>query len=110
MPGIQTESSRSRRVLDPIDRFSEILFGLIVVLTFTGSISAAEQGRQEIRTLLIAAIGCNLAWGMVDGVMYLLACLAERGRGLLAIRAVRQASDAEAAHRAISESLPPLVS
>ena len=26
----------SKRVLDPIDRVSEVLFGLIMVLTFTG--------------------------------------------------------------------------
>jgi len=32
------------RVLDPIDRVSEVLFGLIMVLTFTGSLSVAEAG------------------------------------------------------------------
>ena len=35
----------SKRVLDPIDRVSEVLFGLIMVLTFTGSLSIAEAGR-----------------------------------------------------------------
>ena len=35
----------SKRVLDPIDRVSEVLFGLIMVLTFTGSLSVAEAGR-----------------------------------------------------------------
>ncbi len=32
---------KRRRVLEPTERFSEILFGLIMVLTFTGSLSAA---------------------------------------------------------------------
>jgi hypothetical protein len=32
-------------LLDPIERHSEILFGLIRVLTFTGSLSATGTGR-----------------------------------------------------------------
>ena len=100
---------REKRALDPIDRFSEILFGLIMVLTFTGSISAAESGREEIRLMLFAAIGCNLAWGIVDAVMYLFACISERGRNIVALRSVREAPNDEAAHRAISGALPPVV-
>lgn len=47
----------TRRVLDPIDRVSEVLFGLIMVLTFTGSISVAEGGRESIHTMLFSAPG-----------------------------------------------------
>ena len=37
------ESAKSsRRVLQPNERISEVLFGLIMVLTFTGSLSVAE--------------------------------------------------------------------
>src|SRR5256885_2262829 len=61
----------SKRVLEPIDRVSEVLFGLIMVLTFTGSLSVAEAGRDDVRTMLIGALGCNLAWGIIDGVLYL---------------------------------------
>ena len=71
---------KRRRVLEPTERFSEILFGLIMVLTFTGSLSAASSGREEVRTMLIGAIGCNLAWGIVDAIMYVMNSLAERGR------------------------------
>src|SRR6266436_2994840 len=56
-------SSSSKRVLEPIERISEVLFGLIMVLTFTCSFSVAEAGRGEVRTMLLAALGCNLAWG-----------------------------------------------
>ena len=96
----------SRRVLDPMYRVNEVLFGLIMVLTFTGSISAAEEGRAGIRAMLVGALGCNLAWGIIDGVMYLMACLGERGRELASLRAVRQAVDAAEAHRAIAGALP----
>jgi len=96
----------SKRVLDPIDRVSEVLFGLIMVLTFTGSLSVAEAGRAEVRTMLIGALGCNLAWGVIDGVLYLMGCLAEMSRAQLTLRAVRQASDPQVAHHLIQNALP----
>jgi hypothetical protein len=105
----RSQVAHSPRPLDPIDRFSEILFGLIMVLTFTGSISAAESGREEIRTMLIGAIGCNLAWGIIDAVMYLFANITERGRAILALRSLREASDTAAAHQVIRDAVPPLV-
>ena len=99
----------SRRVLEPIDRVSEVLFGLIMVLTFTGSLSVAEAGRDDVRTMLIGALGCNLAWGIIDGVLYLMGCMAEKGRGLLTLRAVRQATDPTEARRLIADALPEAI-
>jgi hypothetical protein len=99
----------SKRVLDPIDRVSEVLFGLIMVLTFTGSLSVAEAGRDDVRTMLIGALGCNLAWGIIDGILYLMGCLAEKGRGLLTLRAVRKAADSKEAQRLIADALPSVV-
>lgn len=98
-----------RRVLDPMDRIAEVLFGLIMVLTFTGSLSAATSGREEIRTMLIGAVGCNLAWGIVDAAMFLMAQLSERGRGLLAYRTARHAGEPARARQAIADALPPVV-
>ena len=99
----------SKRLLEPYDRVSEVLFGLIMVLTFTGSLSIAAAGRNDIRTMLIGALGCNLAWGIIDGVLYLMGCLAEKGKGLLTLRAVRKATDPQKAQRLIHDALPPLV-
>lgn len=99
----------SKRVLEPIERVSEILFGLIMVLTFTGSLSVAEAGREDVRTMLLGALGCNLAWGIIDGVFYLMGCLAEKGRGLQAFLALRRASTAAEAYAIIGDALPPLV-
>jgi len=99
----------SKRVLDPHERISEILFGLIMVLTFTGSISVAEANRESVRGVLIAALVCNLAWGIIDAVLYLLGCLAEKGRNVATLRAVRTSVDAQKANRFISGALPPLV-
>jgi VIT family len=97
----------SRRVLDPIDRVSEILFGLIMVLTFTGSLSVAEAGREDTRTMLIGALGCNLAWGIIDAVLFLMGGLADKGRIVLALRAARRSSTSEDAQRIVANALPP---
>ena len=99
----------STRVLDPIDRVSEILFGLIMVLTFTGSLSVAEAGREDVREMLIGALGCNVAWGIIDAMLYLMGILAEKGRGLITFLAVRRAVDPQEAQRYIAGALPPVV-
>ncbi len=96
------------RVLDPIARVSEVLFGLIMALTFTGTLSVTAE-REEVRTLLIGVIGCNIAWGLVDAVMFLMSALTERGHGLLTIQAVRTASTPDHAHSVIAAAMPPVV-
>jgi hypothetical protein len=98
-----------KRALDPIDRVSEVLFGLIMVLTFTGSLSVYEAGREDIRTMLAGALGCNLAWGLIDAVFYLMGCLAEKGRDLATFRALREAGDPASAQGLLRDALPPMV-
>jgi hypothetical protein len=100
---------KSKHVLEPIERVSEVLFGLIMVLTFTGSLSVAEAGGDGVRTMLIGALGCNLAWGLIDGIMYLMACVSERGQDSRTVLAVRRAADPKRAHRLIADALPPVV-
>jgi len=85
-----TTPGKRERVLDPVERSSEVLFGLIMVLSFTGSISVASAGREEVRELLIGALTCNVAWGIIDAVMYLIMIVVERGRSLAIGRAVRE--------------------
>jgi hypothetical protein len=99
----------SKRVLELYDRVSEVLFGLIMVLTFTGSLSVAQAGRHEVRTMLVGALGCNLAWGIIDGVLFLMGCLADKGKGLLTLRAVRKATDPRKAQRLLADALPSVV-
>lgn len=100
---------RTSRALDPIDRVSEVLFGLIMVLTFTGSLSVVEAGRAEVREMLVGALGCNFAWGVIDALLFLMGGLAEKGRGLLAWHGVRAAAAAEDGRRIIASALSPVV-
>jgi hypothetical protein len=99
----------SDRFLEPSDRVAEVLFGLIMVLTFTGSLSVAEADRAEVRDMLIGALGCNFAWGVIDAILYLMGCLAEKGRSLRLLRTFQQAPNPAAERRAIADALPPLV-
>ena len=92
-------------LLSPVDRISEILFGLFMALTFTGAVSVAGPGQEEVRTLFIAALGCNLAWGLVDAVMYLVRTVTDRGRTLTLIHSVRGAADPQAGRALIEQSL-----
>jgi VIT family len=102
-------STPSKRALEPIDRISEVLFGLIMVLTFTGSLSVAEAGRDDVRAMLVGALGCNFAWGVIDGILYLMGCVAERGTDLATFRAIRDTTDPAEAQRLIADALPPVV-
>jgi hypothetical protein len=95
-----------RRVLDPLERASEIVFGLLMVLTFTGSIDVAMGGREEVGTILLAALGCNMAWGIVDAAMYLMTSFSQRSRGAATIAAVRRAGEPAAASALIRAALP----
>ena len=102
----EQEKEKRARVLDPISRISEIIFGVLMALSFTGALNAATAGREEVRTVMLTALGCNLAWGLVDAVMYLVATLTERGRNLTLLRQVRAAADPKEAHASIAEALP----
>ena len=92
-----TVSAKSERepILNPVDRISEMLFGLFMALTFVGAVTVAGRGQDEVRTLFVTAFGCNIAWGLVDAVMYLVRTTTERGRQLRLAHAVRAATDEE---------------
>ena len=66
-------------VLDPMERISETLFGLIMALTFICSLGIATGSNINLQTMLIGALGCNLAWGIVDGGLYLLGQINSQG-------------------------------
>jgi len=93
--------------LDPVDLCSEILFGLIMAVTIVGSLSVATAGTNDVRTVLAAALGCNLAWGLVDAVMHIVRTVTERTRIRTVATRIRAATDPAEAHRLIQEALPP---
>lgn len=96
-------------VLDPLERFSEILFGVIMVLTFTVSLRVARADKLQVREMLIGALGCNLAWGLIDGIMYIMSKVSERGHSIKILKRVHRAPDQNHANQIISDELPPVV-
>jgi VIT1/CCC1 family predicted Fe2+/Mn2+ transporter len=93
-------------VLDPGERVQEIVFGVLMALTFTGSFSVATAGSEAIATMLTAALGCNLAWGLSDGVTYLVSRAVERQRHVALLHRIQATGDPTEAHRLIAEELP----
>ena len=102
-------AGRSKRVLDPIDRFSEILFGLIMVLTVTCSLSVTGAEKGNVHTMLLAAIGCNLAWGIIDAMFYLMACMSERGHNYKLLHTVRRSTEPAVGRHIVASAIPPLL-
>jgi hypothetical protein len=104
---IQSEAGSA---LDPISRISEVLFGLIMVLSFTGSISVVSDGKAEIKELLWAALGCNLAWGIIDAVFYLMSRLFEKGHGYSVLKKLKSLNDKAEGRKLLTDELPPVLS
>jgi hypothetical protein len=98
-----------RRVLDPVDRASEILFGLIMVLTFTLSLGATDAGREEVSVVLIGALGCNIAWGLIDAIMYLIGVQGERWIEAAWLGTIRGEQDPAHGRVLVADQLPPVV-
>ncbi len=98
-----------RNHLAPSDRLGEVLFGLIMALGFTGAVRLGLEEPNN-RSLFIGIFGCNLAWAIVDGVMYVLGELFERGRLARVTRDVQSApTEAEALERIARELDRPLL-
>lgn len=92
--------------LDAGDRLGELLFGLIMVLTFTLGAGIELAGdRNATRELLIAALGCNVAWGVIDAALYLMSQLSERGRVYRLVKSIQTASSREHALSLVAKEL-----
>jgi len=95
------------RYLDPASSLGEIMFGLIMTLTFTlgAGIIIEDEGREGARDLLIALVGCNIAWGVIDAAMYLVNELFTRGKRRRVAEAVRSAPDERGAIAVVEKEL-----
>ena len=96
------------RYLDPASRLGEVLFGLIMVLsvTLTARLTVAE-GPEGMHQLVLAAIGCNLAWGIIDAVMYVMGAVTERTAKARVLAEVQRAADGDTARSVIRERVLP---
>jgi hypothetical protein len=104
-------SSFVNKYLDPAGSMGEVLFGLIMTLTFTlgAGLMIQEEGREGARQLLIATIGCNIAWGVIDGVFFVLGQIFERGRRLRLMQLVRGTKKDEDAAALVAGELDDVI-
>ncbi|WP_233806880.1 hypothetical protein [Paraburkholderia sp. HP33-1] len=93
------------RVLDVVDRVCELCFGLFMALTFVGTVSAVGAGLDAGHKMFFTALGCNLAWGLADAVMYLVRTLVARGRRVTLAHAVRSEPDAAAGVQTLRDAM-----
>jgi hypothetical protein len=98
----------SPRYLAPNESLTEAVAGLIMVLTFTLAASIVTGGGEDAaRAALLGAIGCNVAWGIIDAVLYIMDSVFERNRRVRLAHAVASVPDEPAAIAAIQRELDP---
>lgn len=95
--------------LSPFERASEIIFGILMAISVTAATEILEVGEADAEELALAAIGCNLAWGLIDGVMFLLDRQFERFRNHRTVLELRAAAGEEAFRTRVQAELPPVV-
>lgn len=101
------------QLLNPISRLVEGIYSVLIVLTFTLAARAIRHysGGVELddwqlaRQLFVAAAGCAVAWGLIDGMMYVLTCAFERGEDRRLYRIVRNAASDEEGIAALADEL-----
>ena len=103
-PGKVVESA-----LSPFERGSEIIFGILMAISVTAAAEITAGGNADVRELMIAALGCNLAWGLIDGVIYLLQLQFERHRVHRMVLELRELKAEDAFRERVASEVPPLV-
>jgi hypothetical protein len=94
--------------LKPNESLTQLVSGLIVVLTFTLAASVATGGGQQgARSALFGAIAANLSWGIINAVLYVMDSAFDRNRQIRIARAIASTSNEAAALSAIRNELDP---
>lgn len=69
---------------------AEAFYGIWMVVVVTGSIRAVEQPNEAtVRVMLVAALGVNIGWGVIDGITLLWANLVDRTKERELVNALR---------------------
>ncbi len=97
-----------KRYLDPTDSLGEVLFGLIMVLAFTlGAGLIVEEGAESTTRMLLGILGCNVAWGIIDGAMYIISSMFDRSRKARLLQSIQKAAGEEGALAMVGRELGP---
>ncbi|OHV20859.1 MULTISPECIES: VIT1/CCC1 transporter family protein [Rhizobium] len=98
---------RITNIIDPGDALGEVLFGLIMALTWTvGSRLVFEKEGLNVHDLIVATIGCNVAWGIIDAVLFFLGTTFNKSRRLRLFRQIKTARSESAALTVLAKEFP----
>lgn len=111
-PAPPATPSRKRflyRLIDPVYVLIEGIYSVLIILTFTLAATATAAqfiwASALLDDLFWAAFGCAVAWGIIDGVMYVLNGIAERGQSRRLWRLVASAPDEAGGVALLAEEL-----
>ena len=82
---------------------------VVIALSCTLSIRILEGEAASTESVLLAAIGGNIVWGLIDATMHLIARMTERARDQAILRTIRESPDPTATDRLFLDKLPPAV-
>ncbi|MFZ1342823.1 hypothetical protein [Thiothrix eikelboomii] len=83
---------RFSELIAPDDQALETLSGIILTMSVLSTLQVASAQSIDTRSLVYAAIGSTIAWGFVDGMMYLVGTLMDRTRAYKVMRGLRSAA------------------
>jgi VIT1/CCC1 family predicted Fe2+/Mn2+ transporter len=96
----------AERYLSPSERLTEVIFGIIMALTVTSSLRLALGTSASARvTIATTTLGNNLAWGIVDAVIYLLVIIFERHRERQLVQKIKRSKDKATAINSVRRDL-----
>lgn len=101
------------RLLDPIDWLTEAIYSILIVLTFTlafrilvlGGDAGQATGADYADDIAVAALSAALGWGLIDGLMYVLMSVFERGERHRLLKQIHSATTDQQAVEAIADEL-----
>lgn len=90
------------------DRFVEMICGVIMVLVMIGYLRLTLIGDDDPdfqKKMILIPLGCITAWGIIDGIMYVLLNLVQRGKRFKLFSTIKSAKDQKDAHTTIEDDL-----
>jgi hypothetical protein len=110
---VKPETAFLEDLIDPIDRLTESLFSILILLTFTMTswilgLSGSRENSltsENVVDLAIAALVTVIAYGVIDGVIYALLTMFGRGESHRLLQSVQAADSEQDAVDVIADNL-----
>jgi VIT1/CCC1 family predicted Fe2+/Mn2+ transporter len=95
-----------KKYLSPSDRLTEIITSIIMTMAVIGATRIGiGANNNNFHVIFYAAIGCDIAWGMIDAVLYIFSELMDRGRHALFLKSVQAIQDKDKAIEFITKKV-----